>query len=67
MNITLTDGIADPDTECEKEDNTNGVESNTEEQISNDPSVIERSYDQDQLGHSVDYYTNQWEDEIGNE
>lgn len=63
----LTDGITDLDTEGKEEDHTDGVEPNTKEKISDDPSVVECPHDQDQLRDKVDDHTDQWEDEVGDE
>jgi hypothetical protein len=66
-NKRLTNGITDLDAEGKEEDDSNGVKTDTKEQISNDPSVVQSSYNQDELRDKVDDYTDERENQVGDE
>ena len=63
----MRDRIADVDAESKEKDSADNVESDAEKDIANDPSVVESSDDQHQLGDTVNNDTYGGEDEIGDE
>lgn len=58
-------GIADPQRKGEEKDNTDGVECNAKDDISNDPSIVECTNDEDELRDNVNDDANSREDQIG--
>ena len=65
--IRLTNGITDGNAEGKENDDTDSVESHTENQVSNDPSVVESSDNEYELGNNVDYDADEREEEVGDE
>lgn len=63
----MRDGIADGDAECKEENAADSVETNAENNVTDDPAVVEGADNEDELRNNVDDGDNQWEDQVGDE
>lgn len=61
----MTDGIANTSRECEEQHAADNVECDTENNVSNDPSIVQRANDEDKLRNGVEDDADSGEDEVG--
>ena len=63
----MRNGITDLDTESKQENAANDVEGDTEDDVADNPSVVQCSDDENELRDRVDDDADGWEDEVGDE
>lgn len=63
----MGDGVTDGGAEGEQQDAADNVEADAEQEVADDPSVVERADDQNELGHDVDDDDDERVHEVGDE
>lgn len=63
----VRDGVADLDAESEEKNTADNVKRHAENDISNNPSIVQCPHYEHELRHSIDKSTNGGEEEVGDE